>query len=115
MTIRELIIERQAEVRNSADLLPERAAEILAELSALLGSINDEIRKRDVEYNLVLLQALESENKANRAKIKAQTSEEYIKMREARDAKEVAVEMMRSLKFYLKAKADELHYSGFQK
>jgi hypothetical protein len=107
MTIRDLIIERQAEVRNSAELLPDRAAEILAELSALLGSINDEIRKRDVEYNLVLLNALESENKANRAKIKAQTSEEYIKMREARDAKEVAIEMMRSLKYYLRSKEEE--------
>ena len=111
MTILQLLLERQAEVRNSADLLPDRAAEILAELSALLGSINDEIRKRDVEYNLVLLNALESENKANRAKIKAQTSEEYIKMREARDAKEVAIEIMRSLKYFLNAKRDEWNHT----
>ncbi len=111
MKVRELILERQAEVRNSADLLPDRAAEILAELSALLGSINDEIRKRDVEYNLVLLNALESENKANRAKIKAQTSEEYIEMREARDAKEVCIEMIRSLKYFLTSKKDEWMHS----
>src|ERR1044072_1425151 len=104
MTVRDLITERQAEVRNSPDLLPDRAAEILAELSALLGSINDEIRKRDVEYNLILLQALESETKANRAKIKAQTSEEYLRMREARDTKEVCLEMIRSLKYFLKSR-----------
>jgi len=89
----------------------QERAEILAELSALLSSINDEIRKRDVEYNLILLQALESENKANSAKIKAQTSEEYIKMREARDAKEVAVEMIRSLKYFLTSKKDEWMYT----
>lgn len=107
MTILKLILERQAEVRNSADLLPDRAAEILAELSALLGSINDEIRKRDVEYNIVLLNALESETKANRAKIKAQTSQEYLRMREARDTKEVCIELIRSLKYFLKAKQEE--------
>lgn len=48
-TVRDLIIERQAEVRNSADLLPERAAEILAELSALLWLYkrrNQETRRR---------------------------------------------------------------------
>src|SRR5687768_3800454 len=107
MNVRALILERQSEVRNSSDLLLDRAAEILAELTALLGSINDEIRKRDVEYNLVLLHALESENKANRAKIKAQTTPEYIAMREARDTKEVCVELIRSLKYFLKAKQDE--------
>jgi hypothetical protein len=106
MTVRELILERQAEVRNSPDLLPDRAAEILAELSALLGSIMDEIRKRDVEYNLVLLNALESENKANRAKIKTQTSLEYLAMLEARDAKEVCLKMIKSLKYFLNFKKE---------
>lgn len=107
MTILQLITERQAEVRNSADLLPERAAEILAELSALLGSVNDEIRKRDVAYNLKLLACYSEEQTANRAKIKAQTSEEYIRMREARDTKEVCIEMIRSLKYFLTSKKDE--------
>jgi hypothetical protein len=107
MTVRELILERQAEVRNSADLLPDRAAEILAELSSLLGNINDEIRRRDVEYNRVLLACLESEEKANRAKIRAETTPEYIAKREARDTREVSIEMIRSLKYFLTAKKDE--------
>lgn len=60
---------------------------------------------------LVLLNALGSENKANRAKIKAQTSPEYIAMREARDAKEVAIKMPRSLKYFLRSKEEEYRLS----
>jgi hypothetical protein len=60
-----------------------------------------------VEYNLKLLACYSEEQKANRAKIISQTSEEYIKMREARDAKEVCIEMVRSLKYFLTSKKDE--------
>lgn len=111
MTIRDLIKERQSEV-SSIDLLPDRASEILKELSSLLGNINDEIRKRDVEYNLVLLKALKSEEKASHAKIWAETTPEYIAKREARDTREVAIEMIRGLKYFLKAKEDEYRLGG---
>lgn len=106
LTIRELVKERQKEVRNK-DLQWERAAEILDELSSLLGNINDEIRQRDVAYNVTLLGFLNSEEKANRAKIKAECSKEYLDKREARDTKEVCLEMIRSLKYYIRAKGDE--------
>ena len=110
MTIRELIKERQAEVGKS-DLQPPRAAEILNELASLIGNCNDEIRIRDVEYNQILLRFLASEEKANWAKIKAETSAEYLAKREARDTKEVVIEMIRSLKFFLKAKEEEYRLS----
>ena len=53
-TVREKVLEVQVEVRDSATLQPERAAEILLELTSLLGVVNDEIRKPDVAYNLKL-------------------------------------------------------------
>ncbi len=37
----------QREIRETADLQPERAAELLNRLAALLGNINDEIREAD--------------------------------------------------------------------
>ena len=104
---RDLIDSRRNEVAKATDLLPERASEILAELSALLGNVNDEIRFRDMEYNRKFLEIRQSEESAATAKIKAQTTEEYELMREARDTKEVMLEMIRSLKYFQRAKEQE--------
>jgi hypothetical protein len=107
MTLRGKVLEFQKEVGDSKTLQPERAAEILVELTSLLGFVNDEIRKRDVEYNVKLLECYEKESKANRAKILAETSPEYIAKREARDTRELMIELIRSLKFFLKAERYE--------
>ncbi len=112
MTIRDIIKDRQNEVRESKDLMPDRAAEVLVEITSLLGNCNDEIRKRDMEYNRVLLRCYESETKANRAKIQAESTEEYNLKREARDSKELCIELIRSLKFFLRAKEEEMRLSG---
>jgi hypothetical protein len=111
MTVREWITQIQREIRDTPDLLPDRAAELLNTLTALLGNVNDEIRIADADFARVLLQHLESEDAANRAKIRAETTPEYQRKREARDAKELAVELCRSLKFYLRAKAEEQRFS----
>ena len=101
-----MIKERQLEI-GGGSLTPARAAELLTELASLLGNCNDEIRKRDVEYNLVLLRWLDTEEKSNRAKIRAETSTEYLVKREARDTKELLVELIRSLKYYLRNAEEE--------
>ena len=111
MNIREMIKGVQEEVLKG-DLLPGRASELLNTLSALIGNINDEIRKRDVEYSQTLLQALQGQEKANRAKIHAECSPEYLAKREARDTKELSLEMIRSLKYYLRAKEEEVRVSS---
>lgn len=108
MTVRDLVRAAQREIRDTADLQPDRAAELLNHLAALMGNCNDEIREADAAYAAVLLAHLESSEKANRARIKAETSPEYQRKREARDTKELIVELARSLKYFLRAKADEL-------
>ncbi len=105
MTIRDYIHEIQKEVKDT-DLQPERAAELLTKLAALIGNVNDEIRKRDIAYQYKLLEMLAGKSVAA-AKIHAQTSDEYVLMREARDMKELALELIRSLKYFLKAKQEE--------
>jgi len=112
MTIREMIIKYQNEISNENDLTPDRASEILVKLSALLGNIADEITRTEVAYNRVLLEKLNSETKANRAKILAETTSEYEEKLNARNTKEVAIELIRSLKYFLKAKEDEYRYSS---
>ena len=97
----------QVEIRDT-DLQPDRAADLLTKLTALLGNCNDEIREADAEYASVLLKHLELEDKANRAKIRAEISPEFQRKREARDAKELTVELIRSLKYYLRSKEEEM-------
>lgn len=110
-TIRERVQSIQSEIL-AGNVTPARAADMMVELSAIFGNINDEIRIRDVEYNKVLLHFYESEETANRAKIKAECSEEYNAKRTARDTKELTVELIRSLKYYLRSAEEEYRASG---
>lgn len=107
MTVREMVKHMQSEIRDT-DLQPDRAADLLAKLTALIGNCNDQIRECDVAYNSVLLRHLESEEAANRAKIRAETTQEYLRKREARDTKELVIELVRSLKYILKSNEEAM-------
>jgi len=112
-TIREIIVSSQNEILKG-NLLPQRAAEMMTELSAVIGNLNDEITKRDMEYNKVLLDYYDKEATANRAKIKAGITPEYEAMRTARNTKELAVELIRSLKYFLKSFEEERQTARYQ-
>ncbi len=108
MSVREMVSAVQAEVRDTADLLPDRAAWLLLRLTSILGNCADEIRAADHAYAVVLLRFLEADEAANRAKIRAETSLEYLRKQEARNTKELVVELARSLKYFLKTKEEEM-------
>lgn len=114
ITVRGLVRLIQVEVRDSSDLQPDRAAELLNQLASLLGNCSDAIREADAAYAAVLLKYLESTEAANRAKIRAETTPEYQRKREARDTKELAKELIGTLKYFLRAKQDEYRYAGHQ-
>lgn len=107
MTVRDLVHAMQKEIRDT-ELQPSRAAELLTKLTALLGNCSDEIREADMAYNGVLLKHLEGEEAANRAKIRAQTTPEYARAREAKDTRELVIELVRSLKYFLKSAEEEM-------
>ena len=86
----------------------------MTQLCSLVGNCNDEIREADAAYATVLLAHLDSEEKANRARIRAETSTEYQRKREARDTKELVIELARSLKYLLRSKAEELQLARHQ-
>lgn len=113
ITVRDLIRSYQREIQQT-DLQPDRAAELLTKLTSLLGNCNDEIREADAVYAQHLLQCLDSEVKANRAKIRAEISPEYQRRQEARNTKELVVELSRSLKYLLRAKTEELQLARHQ-
>lgn len=105
-TVRDLVRHAQAEMR--AELEPSRARELLVMLTALIGNVNAASREADMAYNVVLLQHLESSEKANRARIKAESSPEYLRAREARDTKAEIIESVRSLKACIASLSDEM-------
>lgn len=107
MTVRDLVRSAEREIR-SGDLTPTDASNILAQLTSLLGLVLEEIREADMAYATVLLKHLDSDEAANRAKIRAQVTPEYARAREAKDTHAVLVELIRSLKTILKAQTEEM-------
>lgn len=110
MTIRERIKAIQVQLRDGA-LTPDMARESLVQLTALLGNVNDELLTADTYYKLVLLKAYENEETANRAKIRAETSLEYQRLHEAKNTRELVIEMIRSCKAYLRSLDEEMRLS----
>jgi len=96
----------QSEMRS--DLVPVRAREILVQLSSLYGNCLEEARIADHAYAVVLLRFLESDEAASRAKIRAETSLEYLRKREAHNTTEVVLESIRSLKVMLRGIEEEM-------
>lgn len=109
-TVREMIRAIQDEILTT-DLAPVRASELLTRLTALMGNCSTEIRESEFEYAHVLLKYLEADEAANRARIRAETTQEYLRKREARDTKELVMELIRSLKYLLRTAEEEMRLS----
>ena len=107
LTVRELVREMQAEIGRGS-LEPMRACDLLLRLTALVGNCNEQIRMADLAYTHVLLGYLDTKKAASRAKIRAETSQAYQEKREARDTKELAEELCRSLKYLIKSASEEM-------
>lgn len=110
MTIREQIKVIQKDLRDGA-LTPDMARESLVKLTALMGNVKDEQRAADALYKLVLLDAMRTESKANRARIVAETSPEYGRARTAKDTETLVIEMVRSCRAYLRSLDEEMRLS----
>lgn len=107
MTIRERIRKIQGDLRDGA-LTPDLTRESLVQLTALLGNVSDEQRAADSEFKVVLLDAMRTESKANRARIVAETSPQYARAREAKDTATLVTEMIRSCRAYLRSLDEEM-------
>ncbi len=108
MTVRDHVKAIQTEMRSCVDITPDRASEMLNQATALLGNCNDELRAADQSYKQILLHCLRTAEKANRAKIEAETSPQYARWQEARDTRELTKEMLISLRAYIRNKGEEM-------
>lgn len=107
MSVRERISEIQRQLV-SGDPSPGQAREMLVQLTALLANVLTEMREADADYATVLLTLLDREEVASRARIRAETSPEYARKREAADTKLFLVEMIRALKAAIRSSSDEM-------
>jgi len=106
-SVRDRIKAAQKQIRDGA-LTPDMVRENLAELTGLLGNVNDEVREADIAYAHVLVQMYGEEKKANRAKLRAETSDEYRRAREAKDTHTLVVELIRTCRAYLRSLDTEM-------
>jgi uncharacterized protein (DUF4213/DUF364 family) len=106
-SIRERIRKIQVDMRDT-DVTPMQARDYLNNLTAMIGNCNEEIKVADLAFNRILLACLDREKHANRARIVAQTTDEYQRLREAKDTKELAEAMIGSLKYMLRSLEAEM-------
>ena len=106
LTVRDMVKQAQADMLG--DLAPADARAMLVRLTSLLGNCADEQREADLAYAIVLRDAFAAESKSNRAKIVAECSPEYTRSRLARDTARQVLEMVRTLKAYMRSVDEEM-------
>lgn len=107
VSIRERVKDIQKELRDGA-LSPDLARESLVTLTALLGNCTDEYRGADLAYKPILLKCLNSGGAANKARIEAECSPEYARLREAKDTTEQVKQMIVTCRAYLRSLDEEM-------
>jgi hypothetical protein len=110
MTIRDRIAAIQRDLRDNT-VTPELARESLVQLTALYGHVMDEQRDADHEYKLVLLGCLQSDEAANRARIRAEVTPQFQRARAAGDMAKLVIELIRSCKEYMRSLNEEIRLS----
>lgn len=104
MTVREMIDEYRARLLKAKDMTGDEASLVLTELSALTGNVNEEIVAREMDFNRMLNDLLNTPDMtAAKAKIRAQASEEYEALLRAKGYLVLLTEMMRALKYRLRS------------
>ena len=107
-TIREMITERSEECRKIDELGPKRASEILVELSSLLSSLNRETTEAHYWLNLKRVELLKEHKTVARAKMVSESLAEWKDWADRVTQGEAVEEMIRSLKYFLRAAEREL-------
>ena len=107
MSVRERVKVIQKHLRDGA-LTPDMVRESLAELTGLFGNCAEEYRDAELAYKPVLLTFLKAGGAANRARIEAECSTEYARLREAQDYMKTAQQLMVTCRAYLRSLDEEM-------
>ena len=111
-SMREIITGKLDRLKNAHDLQPSEASEILVEMSALIGNINNEVKNRQDNFNKKLIEMIERPKMSvAKAKILVMDTDEWRDLETAKGYKEAMFEAIRGLKYFLRAKSDEYNES----
>jgi len=110
LSIRDRIKVIQTQVVTSA-LTPSEVRDNLILLTGLFGNVLDEHREADAAYHLLVASYVEGGDAVNRAEIRASTSAQYARAREAKDAERLVLEMIRGAKTFLQSLDTEMRLS----
>lgn len=106
MSIRERVKALQTAMLG--EMTPALARNSLVQLTGLMGLAAEHLRECELAYKRVLVAKLAEYEKANRARIDAETSQEYADFREAKDVYDSIDQMVMSCKAYLRSLDSEM-------
>ena len=107
-TIRELIAQESAELKDVNAIGPHGAAEKLVMLTSLLSSLGAEIGLKRAKYYEVRLNALNVSKSAIEAKIRSESSLEFNEWQEREEMRRAFLELIGAIKYYLRISQDEM-------
>ena len=112
-SIRSLVDEKVAKLRNVNSLSPQEIAQESIELSSLLASVNKEIVDRRMDYNQILREMLKIHGTPPKAKIMAEGEPEYRAWLEAEAYSKSLIELIRTTKKATALAEQELRESKY--
>ena len=107
MTIREMIAEKSALLRNVDKLGPHKAAEELVELASLLSSLNAETVEKQYILNQKRVELLQEAKSVAKARLMAEATIEWKDFMDRVVQREALEELLRAVKYYLRASEKE--------
>jgi|SRR3990167_2336867 len=107
-TIRELIAQESAAIREVEKIGPHGMAEKLVALSSLLSSLGAEIALKRAKYHETRLNALNASKSAIEAKIRSEATPEFNEWQEREEQRKALLEVIRAIKYYLRISQDEM-------
>ena len=110
-SLREIINEYRNKIKDSTNLTPELAANYLVEITSYMGNVNERLLDAQMAYNDKLQDTLDEIKSVAKAQIKAQCSQEYRNLQEVKGYQSLMTEIIRGLKYYLRALGDEYGFS----
>lgn len=108
VTARDHIEAIRRTVRDAKDLPPTQASELLNKLTALLGNVLTEVRERELAYRTVYAECRRRFEKANAAKIEAESTPQYAAWLEAKDIKVITEQLIVSLRASVRLHTEEM-------
>lgn len=107
MSIRERVKALQTTMLGE-EMTPEIARRSLVQLTGLMGLAAEHLRECELTYKRVLVVKLSEFEKANRARIEAEATDQFAAFREAKDVFTSLDQMTMSCKAYLRSLDTEM-------